>query len=193
MPARTSCGDVPPARAARVSAPEVKRRIMLGTYALSAGYYDAYYGQAQKVRTLIKRDFEQAFEQVDVIAAPGGPDHGFPDRRARRRSRWRCTWRTSSPCPPTWPACPGWPSRSGSTAQGLPVGMQLMGPHFGEDAPLPHGARLPAGDGLAPAGAKPGRVREQICWQIYRRIPKSCWIGRGRRSSPTTGSWLPAR
>ena len=57
--------------------PEVKRRIMLGTYALSAGYYDAYYGQAQKVRTLIKRDFEQAFEQVDLIAAPATPTTAF--------------------------------------------------------------------------------------------------------------------
>ncbi len=57
--------------------PEVKRRIMLGTYALSAGYYDAYYGQAQKVRTLIKRDFEQAFEDVDVIAAPVAPTTAF--------------------------------------------------------------------------------------------------------------------
>ena len=64
-------------RAAPVLAPEVKRRIMLGTYALSAGYYDAYYGQAQKVRTLIKRDFEQAFEQVDVIAAPVAPTTAF--------------------------------------------------------------------------------------------------------------------
>ena len=50
---------------------------MLGTYALSAGYYDAYYGQAQKVRTLIKRDFERAFEQVDVIAAPVAPSTAF--------------------------------------------------------------------------------------------------------------------
>ena len=57
--------------------PEVKRRIMLGTYALSAGYYDAYYGQAQKVRTLIKRDFESAFEQVEVIAAPVAPTTAF--------------------------------------------------------------------------------------------------------------------
>ena len=57
--------------------PEVKRRIMLGTYALSAGYYDAYYGQAQKVRTLIKGDFETAFKQVDVIAAPVAPTTAF--------------------------------------------------------------------------------------------------------------------
>jgi aspartyl-tRNA(Asn)/glutamyl-tRNA(Gln) amidotransferase subunit A len=57
--------------------PEVKARIMLGTYALSAGYYDAYYGQAQKVRTLIKRDFELAFQTVDIIAAPVTPSTAF--------------------------------------------------------------------------------------------------------------------
>ena len=56
---------------------EVKRRIMLGTYALSAGYYDAYYGQAQKVRTLIKADFDKAFESVDVVAAPVAPTTAF--------------------------------------------------------------------------------------------------------------------
>jgi len=58
--------------------PEVKRRIMLGTYALSAGYYDAYYGQAQKVRTLIRRDFEAAFETVDVLVSPTTPTVAFP-------------------------------------------------------------------------------------------------------------------
>ena len=57
---------------------EVKRRIMLGTYALSSGYYDAYYGSAQKVRTLITRDFEKAFEQVDVIVSPTTPTTAFP-------------------------------------------------------------------------------------------------------------------
>src|SRR6185295_13335230 len=56
---------------------EVKRRIMLGTYALSAGYYDAYYLKAQKVRTLIKQDFEEAFAEVDVIAAPTAPSTAF--------------------------------------------------------------------------------------------------------------------
>jgi aspartyl-tRNA(Asn)/glutamyl-tRNA(Gln) amidotransferase subunit A len=58
--------------------PEVKRRIMLGTYALSAGYYDAYYLKAQQVRTLIRQDFEQALEQVDVIACPVTPSTAFP-------------------------------------------------------------------------------------------------------------------
>ena len=56
---------------------EVKRRIMLGTYALSAGYYDAYYLKAQKVRTLIKQDFDQAFEQVDVLVCPTAPTPAF--------------------------------------------------------------------------------------------------------------------
>src|SRR5206468_5809583 len=57
--------------------PEVKRRIMLGTYALSAGYYDAYYGQAQKVRTLVIRDYEQAFESFDVLVSPTSPTTAF--------------------------------------------------------------------------------------------------------------------
>jgi len=57
--------------------PEVKRRIMLGTYALSSGYYDAYYGQAQKVRTLITRDFNSAFEKVDVLVSPTAPTTAF--------------------------------------------------------------------------------------------------------------------
>ena len=57
---------------------EVKRRIMLGTYALSSGYYDAYYGKAQQVRTLIIRDFEAAFEQVDVLVSPTTPTTAFP-------------------------------------------------------------------------------------------------------------------
>ena len=84
---------------------------MLGTYALSAGYYDAYYGKAQKVRTLVRRDFEEAFERVDVIAAPTTPGVAFklgekadpladvPERRASRsRSTWRVCPAVSVPC-----------------------------------------------------------------------------------------------
>ena len=56
---------------------EVKRRIILGTYALSSGYYDAYYGSAQKVRTLIAQDFERAYEQVDVLVSPTAPTTAF--------------------------------------------------------------------------------------------------------------------
>ena len=73
------------APAARASAREVKRRIMLGTYVLSAGYYDAYYGTAQQVRTLIRRDFDQAFGDVDVIVDADLADRRVPARRADRR------------------------------------------------------------------------------------------------------------
>ncbi|MCB2214349.1 Asp-tRNA(Asn)/Glu-tRNA(Gln) amidotransferase subunit GatA [bacterium] len=112
--------------------PEVKRRIMLGTYALSAGYYDAYYGKAQKVRTLIKRDFEQAFETVDVIAAPVAPTTAF-----------KFGEHTDDPLamyledvftlPANLAGVPGLAFPVGYDSNGLPVGMQLMGPHFGED------------------------------------------------------------
>jgi aspartyl-tRNA(Asn)/glutamyl-tRNA(Gln) amidotransferase subunit A len=111
--------------------PEVKRRIMLGTYALSAGYYDAYYGQAQKVRTLIKNDFERAFESVDVIAAPVAPTTAF-----------RIGEHTEDPLamyledvftlPANLAGVPGMAFPVGFDHQGLPVGMQLMGPHFKE-------------------------------------------------------------
>ena len=69
---------------------EVKRRIMLGTYALSAGYYDAYYLKAQKVRTLIKQDFTSAFRPVDAVLAPTSPTPAFRSAR-RSATRWRCT------------------------------------------------------------------------------------------------------
>ena len=65
--------------------PEVKRRIMLGTYALSAGYYDAYYGQAQRVRTIIIRDFEAAYRSFDVLLAPDRADDGVCPRGQDRR------------------------------------------------------------------------------------------------------------
>lgn len=114
---------------------EVKRRIMLGTYALSAGYYDAYYGQAQKVRTLIKRDFEQAFEEVDVIAAPVTPSTAF-----------RSGEHTEDPLamyledvltlPANLAGVPGLAFPVGFDRQGLPIGMQLMGRHFQEEVLL---------------------------------------------------------
>ncbi len=112
--------------------PEVKRRIMLGTYALSTGYYDAYYGQAQKARTLIKRDFENAFTQVDVIAAPVAPTTAF-----------RIGEHTGDPLamyledvftlPANLAGVPGLAFPVGFDAKNLPIGMQLMGPHFRED------------------------------------------------------------
>ncbi len=112
--------------------PEVKRRIMLGTYALSAGYYDAYYLKAQKARTLIKADFDAAFEQVDVIAAPTTPTTAFKigEKVDNPLEMYLADVFTlavnlagigglSLPC--------------GFDEQGLPVGLQLMGPAFGEE------------------------------------------------------------
>lgn len=111
---------------------EVKRRIMLGTYALSAGYYDAYYGQAQKVRTLIKRDFEQAFESVDVIAAPVAPTTAF--RIGEHRDDPLAMYLEDIfTLPANLAGVPGLTFPVGFDAQGLPIGMQLMGPHFREE------------------------------------------------------------
>jgi aspartyl-tRNA(Asn)/glutamyl-tRNA(Gln) amidotransferase subunit A len=112
---------------------EVKRRIMLGTYALSAGYYDAYYGQAQKVRTLIKRDFEQAFEVVDMVAAPVAPttafgigEHGDDPLAMYLEDVFTL--------PANLAGVPGLAFPVGFDSHGLPIGMQLMGRHFGEES-----------------------------------------------------------
>ena len=76
--------------------PEVKRRILLGTYALSAGYYDAYYKKAQQVRTLLTRDFIHAFREVDVLVTPTAPTPAF--RLGKKQTiRLRCIWPTSTP------------------------------------------------------------------------------------------------
>ncbi|WP_433365975.1 Asp-tRNA(Asn)/Glu-tRNA(Gln) amidotransferase subunit GatA [Streptosporangium sp. CA-115845] len=113
--------------------PEVKRRIILGTYALSSGYYDAYYGQAQKVRTLIARDFEAAFQQVDVLISPTTPTTAFPigERADDPMAMYLadlCTIPTnlagnaaiSVPC-------------GLADEDGLPVGLQIMAPVLGDD------------------------------------------------------------
>ena len=111
--------------------PEVKRRIMIGTYALSSGYYDAYYGQAQKVRTLVKRDFAAAFERVDLIASPTSPTvaFGLGSRTADPLAMYM-----SDIC--TIPAnLAGLPAISipCGLSDGLPVGFQLIGPAFSEN------------------------------------------------------------
>jgi aspartyl-tRNA(Asn)/glutamyl-tRNA(Gln) amidotransferase subunit A len=111
--------------------PEVKRRIMLGTYALSKGYYDAYYGQAQKVRTLIKRDFETAFLSVDVIAAPVAPTTAFSIGE-HRDDPLAMYLEDIFTLPANLAGVPGLAFPVGFDAQGLPVGLQLMGPHFQE-------------------------------------------------------------
>jgi len=105
---------------------EVKRRIILGTYALSAGYYDAYYGQAQKVRTLVIRDFEEAFSRADVIAAPTSPTTAF---RIGERADDPLAMYLSDvfTIPADLAGIPAISIPCGLDGEGLPVGFQLMG------------------------------------------------------------------
>lgn len=112
--------------------PEVKRRIMLGTYALSSGYYDAYYLKAQKVRTLIKGDFDRAFETVDVIATPTAPTAAF---KAGEKSDDPLQMYLSDvftiSC--NLAGLPGMSIPCGFTADHLPIGLQLLGKPFDEE------------------------------------------------------------
>ncbi len=110
--------------------PEVKRRIMLGTYALSAGYYDAYYLKAQQVRTLIRRELDNAFEGLDVIVAPTSPSVAF--RHGEKMDDPVQMYLNDVFTQPANIA--GIPAMSvpGGMSEGLPVGLQLMGPYLGE-------------------------------------------------------------
>ena len=122
---------------------EVKRRIMLGTYALSAGYYDAYYGKAQRVRTLIIRDFESAYERFDVLLAPAAPTTAF---RIGAKTADPLTMYLSDVC--TIPSnLAGHPAISvpfGTGADGLPVGVQVLAPALGETVMFQAAAGLEA-------------------------------------------------
>jgi aspartyl-tRNA(Asn)/glutamyl-tRNA(Gln) amidotransferase subunit A len=109
---------------------EVKRRIMLGAYALSAGYYDAYYGKAQRVRTLVRRDFQQAFERVDVIAAPTTPGVAFAF--GERADPLQMYLNDVFTIPVNLAGLPGVSVPAGFTRAGLPVGLQLIGRAFDE-------------------------------------------------------------
>ena len=104
---------------------EVKRRIMLGTYALSSGYYDAYYLKAQKVRTLIKQDFDRAFEDVDILVAPTAPTTAFKagDKTADPLSMYLLDLMT---IPVNLAGLPGISIPCGFDSQGLPIGLQLI-------------------------------------------------------------------
>jgi len=112
--------------------PEVKRRIMLGTYVLSAGYYDAYYKKASQVRTLIRQDFVEAFKQCDALLAPVAPIPAF-----------KIGEKTDDPLqmylsdvftlPASLAGIPGISVPCGFSSEGLPIGLQVLGPHFREE------------------------------------------------------------
>jgi aspartyl-tRNA(Asn)/glutamyl-tRNA(Gln) amidotransferase subunit A len=111
--------------------PEVKRRIMIGTYALSSGYYDAYYGQAMKVRTLIKRDFDLAFEKVDALLCPVSPTPAFKmgEKMSDPLAMYLSDIYTVTA---NLAGIPGISVPCGFTQEGLPVGIQILANRFEE-------------------------------------------------------------
>lgn len=115
--------------------PEVKRRIMLGTYVLSSGYYDAYYLKAQKVRTLITRDFEEAFTRVDAIVTPTTPTAAFKlgEKTDDPLAMYLADIYTVTG---DLAGIPGISVPCGRTASGLPIGLQVLGKHFDESTVL---------------------------------------------------------
>ncbi|MBI4052152.1 MAG: Asp-tRNA(Asn)/Glu-tRNA(Gln) amidotransferase subunit GatA [Elusimicrobia bacterium] len=114
---------------------EVKRRIMLGTYALSSGYYDAYYGKAQRVRTLIKQDFDQAFKEVDIILSPTSPTAAFKlGEKVSNPMQMYLSDIFTIPC--NLAGIAGISIPCGQTASGLPVGLQLLARPFEEETLL---------------------------------------------------------
>jgi len=115
--------------------PEVKRRIMLGTYVLSAGYYDAYYLRAQRVRALIAADFASAFKQADVIVTPTAPTAAFRlgEKMSNPLEMYLADIYTVTG---SLAGVPGISVPCGKTSLGLPIGMQILGPHFNESRVL---------------------------------------------------------
>ncbi len=139
--------------------PEVKRRIMLGTYALSAGYYDAYYGKAQKVRTLIMRDFASAYESFDLLVSPTAPTTAFP---LGAKAADPLTMYLSDVCtiPSNLSGDPAVSVPFGVGDDGLPVGVQVLAPALAEATMLRAAAVLEdamAGEAVARRAAR-GRV-----------------------------------
>ena len=113
---------------------EVQRRIMLGTYALSAGYYDAYYGQAQRVRTLVARDFKAAFERVDAVVAPTTPGVAF--KVGEKEDPLQMYLNDVFTVPVSLAGLPGISVPAGFTLQGLPIGVQVIGRAYDEPTVL---------------------------------------------------------
>jgi len=127
--------------------PEVKRRIMLGTYALSAGYYDAYYGQAQKVRTLIIRDYEAAFAGFDVLVSPTSPTTAFPIGE-KADDPMAMYLNDIFTIPANLAGVPAVSVPCGLDSAGLPIGLQFTAPVLGEPTLLRAAAALEADLGL---------------------------------------------
>lgn len=116
---------------------EVQRRILIGTYVLSAGYYDAYYLQAQKVRSKIKQDFDSAFEKVDAILTPSTPSAAFPiGDESKKADPVAMYLNDVFTVTANMAGLPGMSIPAGLDANGLPLGLQILAPAFGEEAML---------------------------------------------------------
>jgi aspartyl-tRNA(Asn)/glutamyl-tRNA(Gln) amidotransferase subunit A len=132
---------------------EVKRRILIGTYVLSAGFYDAYFTQAQKVRTLIARDFAEAFKQVDVLLAPTTPTAAF-ELGKQSDDPLEMYLNDVFSVPASLAGLPAMSVPAGLTAQGLPLGLQIIGKPFDEQGVLNAGLAI---ESRAAFSAKPDR------------------------------------
>jgi aspartyl-tRNA(Asn)/glutamyl-tRNA(Gln) amidotransferase subunit A len=121
--------------------PEVKRRVLIGTYVLSAGFYDAYYTQAQKVRTLIARDFERAWSQCDVVLAPTAPSAAFAlgDKSDDPLAMYL---NDVFAVPASLAGLPAMSVPAGLNREGLPLGLQLIGKAFDEQGVLDAGLAI---------------------------------------------------
>jgi aspartyl-tRNA(Asn)/glutamyl-tRNA(Gln) amidotransferase subunit A len=138
--------------------PEVIRRILLGTYALSAGYYDAFYGQAQRVRTLVRRDFAAAYEHVDALVSPTSPTTAFP---VGERAADPIAMYYSDVCtiPSNLAGDPGMSVPVGLDGAGLPIGFQVMAPALGEEVMFRVAAEV---ERLAAFAARPGLATSEV-------------------------------
>jgi aspartyl-tRNA(Asn)/glutamyl-tRNA(Gln) amidotransferase subunit A len=137
---------------------EVKRRIMLGTYALSAGYYDAYYGQAQRVRTLMVRDFEAAYRDFDVLLAPTAPGEAF-ELGAKTADPLTMYLNDVCTIPSNLAGHPAMSVPFGAGPSGLPLGVQVLAPALGETVMFQVAAALEAAAPVTPVAAMRGGSR----------------------------------
>jgi aspartyl-tRNA(Asn)/glutamyl-tRNA(Gln) amidotransferase subunit A len=131
--------------------PEVKRRVMLGTYALSSGYYDAYYGKAQKVRTLIARDFDDVFGKFDFVVSPTAPGVAF-ELGSKTADPLAMYLNDFCTVPMSLAGIPAISIPNG-LSEGLPVGFQLAGPAFSENRILEAAFALEQAIGFDGSGA----------------------------------------
>ena len=148
---------------------EVKRRILIGTYVLSAGYYDAYYLKAQKVRSLIKRDFDDAFEKVDAILTPTTPTPAFALGSQGGSDPLEMYLNDIFTVTVNMAALPGLSVPAGFSSEGLPLGLQIIGKPFDEALVLRAGQVIEDAVGRMPIPRRGGRTAARRRMRARRR------------------------